>query len=67
MDERITASEAVYGFTAWLTTRKKSITLGAKHDVLEAADLADRWCRVNRLPPPRDKILTDNLNHPPSD
>jgi len=29
-NENITASEAVFGFGAWLTTRKSPVTLGAK-------------------------------------
>lgn len=60
----MTASEAVYGFAAWLTCRQEAITLGAAHDAAPAADLVQRWCATNNLPPPRDEVYPGNITQP---
>jgi hypothetical protein len=64
MNEKMTASEAVYGFAAWLTCRQEAITLGATHDAAPAADLVKRWCDTNNLPPPRDGVYPGNITQP---
>ena len=68
MEEKdVIASEAVFGFAAWLTTRKKPVLLGAEHDAAPAAELADQWCRANNLPEPREGAYPENITHPPSE
>lgn len=52
--DQMTASEAVYGLLAWLTTRDEAVTLSAKHDSAVAADLAAKFCEANDLPDPRE-------------
>ncbi len=64
MDE-MTASEAVYGFVAWLTTRDTAETFSAEHDAAPAADLVAEFCKTNGLAEPRDD-WTDRLTHPRS-
>lgn len=61
--ERVTASEAVYGFSAWLTTREKAITIGALHESTTLIELAKKWIDENNLP---EVTLNypDNIKHP---
>lgn len=61
----LSASEAVYGFAAWLTTRYEPVTLSALHDAGIAAELVAEFCKVNGLPEPRDH-WEQNLTHPTS-
>jgi hypothetical protein len=61
---RITASEALFGFAAWLTCRKKPITIGAKYPCGKVAELVDEWRRVNKLPQPRSKVFANNIKQP---
>ena len=62
-DDKLSASEAVFGLFGWLTTREKSVTFGAKHDASIAAELAGKFCNANDLNEPR-KHWNDNLKHP---
>lgn len=64
MGEKITASEALYGFIGWLTCRMEAVTLSAVHDAAIAADLVKQWCEVNDIPPPRDGIYPGNITQP---
>jgi hypothetical protein len=63
MGEELSASEAVYGFASWLTTRKKQTFMGATHDAAVVAELVDLFCKVNELEPPRDNF-DQRLLHP---
>lgn len=47
MNEKMTATEAVYGFAGWLTCRQEAITMGATHDAAPVADLVKRWLDTN--------------------
>ncbi|RKZ96883.1 MAG: hypothetical protein DRQ46_06385 [Gammaproteobacteria bacterium] len=63
MNDKLTASEAVYGVLAHLSTRVKPITVSEKHDAGILADIANDFCVANGLEDPREdyhKIL----NHP---
>jgi hypothetical protein len=60
---QLSASEAVYGFAAWLTTRYEPVTLSARHDAGIVARLVSEFCKVNNLPEPRDH-WEENLTHP---
>lgn len=64
MEEKVTASEAVYGFAAWLTCRRQAITIGTTHDAASVANLVKQWCDTNNLPPPRDGVYPDNITQP---
>jgi len=64
MNEQITASEAVFGFAAWLMTREEPITMSAKHDASIVANLVKVWCYANQLDDPREGIYPDNIIHP---
>jgi hypothetical protein len=50
----LSGSEALYGFAAWLTTRKEAITIGSNHDAAAVCDLVKRFCDENHLDEPRD-------------
>jgi len=60
----ITASEAIFGFVSWLTTRRKAVTIGAEHECGTVAELAGLWCKVNGLPEPRSGFYPANIQHP---
>lgn len=57
----VSASEAVYGFMGWLTTRKEVVTLSKSHDCSEAVRLVVDFCRVQGFEKPREGIFPDNL------
>lgn len=64
MRTKITASEAVFGFAAWLTCRKNSIKIGAKYDAGIMAQLAEEWLKTNKLSAPRENIYPKNITQP---
>lgn len=45
----LTATEALYGFMGWLTSRSDPITLSGHHDAANAADLVALFCKENGL------------------
>ncbi len=57
------ASEALYGFVGWLTSREEPVTFSEKHDAAPAADLVAQFCITNKLREPREN-WTKNLTHP---
>lgn len=59
----LNSSEAVYGFAAWLTTRKEKTIMSAKNDSAIIADLVKQFCEVNNLPKV-SKNWPNNLIHP---
>ena len=63
MTDNLTASEAVYGFAAWLTTREDRVTLSSSDDAAPAAQLVGQFCKENGLEDPRDGWV-NNLIHP---
>ena len=63
LTEKLTASEAVFGFAGWLTTRKEAIILSYKHNCAPIADLIQQFCDENDLDEPRDNYA-DYLKHP---
>jgi hypothetical protein len=54
MSDKITASEALYGFGAWLTTLREPITVSQRHDAGIVAELVSEYCKANNLQEPRD-------------
>lgn len=63
MKDKLTASEALYGFCAWLTTRKEKTVMSAKHNAADIAEKIKLFCEVNNLEKPRDR-WEKNLIHP---
>ena len=63
-NEKITASEAVFGFVAWLATRKQVVSFGASVDAAPAAKLVGKWIKENNLPDPREGVYPHNLTQP---
>ena len=62
--EKISPSEAVFAFAAWLASRRSPVTLSRHHDAAPAANLAAQWCQINELPEPRDGIYPANIRQP---
>ena len=50
---KLSASESVYGFAAWLTSRNEKVTLSSKCNAAPIAELVGQFCRENKLPDPR--------------
>lgn len=53
MKDKISASEALYGFCGWLTTRDEVVELSSTKDAAPIAELIGRFCTVNKLQEPR--------------
>ncbi len=53
------ATDALFGFVAWLTTRKQVVSFGASHDCAEALEVLSRFIKVNNLPDVSDKYPTN--------
>jgi len=63
MTQFLNPSEAVYGFAAWLTTRKEKVVMSSSDDAAIVADLVKQFCEANNLPPV-SKEWPLNLIHP---
>jgi len=57
------ASEALYGFAGWITTREEKVVASASHDSAIWAELVDTFIKENNLDNPRDG-WENNLIHP---
>lgn len=51
--DKLSPSEALYGFASWLTCRGESLQVGAPHDAAPMAELVGRYCKLNELSEPR--------------
>lgn len=60
---KLSPSEAVFGFAAWLTCRDTQIKFSAKDDAAPAAEVASKFCKTNKLKTPRDR-WEKALTHP---
>lgn len=58
---RISPSEALYGFMAWLTTRKEKVTFSDSDDASKAAELVNMFCKAQEFDDPRD-CYPENIN-----
>jgi len=63
MKDKLTASEAVFGFAAWLSSSQDSITIGRGHVCDSLAEKVKVFCDENKLEFPRDGWEA-NLIHP---
>ncbi len=60
-----TASEALYSFMGWLTSRDQPLMVGARIDCVPVVGLVKEFCRVNKIPDPRDDVKWGTLlKHP---
>jgi hypothetical protein len=49
-----TASEALYAFCGWLTTREEAVTMSTKHNADIICQLLDKFTEHFKLAPPRN-------------
>ena len=61
--DNISASEAIFGFAAWLTTRQEKTIMSSKDDAAPIVELINTFCKINKLSPPCDGY-EENLTHP---
>ena len=54
MKDKLSASEALFGFASWLTCRQEVVTLSAAHDAAPIAELVKVFCERNILTAPRE-------------
>jgi len=52
--KELSASEAVFGFVSWITTRAEPITASISHDHDQWCKVLDLFCKENNLPRRRD-------------
>lgn len=62
-NDEMNASEAVYGFAAWLSSREEREVFSCKHDSARVSYLVKKFCETNELPPV-SKIWPKNLMFP---
>lgn len=64
MEHKLTATEALYGFVGWLTSRDEPVTFSAVHGATEAADLVAKFICENELADVSREDWYKFLNHP---
>ena len=57
------ASEALYAFCGWLTSRDERVVMSATNDAAQTADLVNTFIEANNLAPPRSG-WEQHLRHP---
>lgn len=57
----LSASEALFGFVGWLTSRDEEVMMSGHHE--PRVDLIDTFCQANDLPEPR-RDWAARLVHP---
>lgn len=62
-ENKLSASEAVFGFVSWITTRAREVVAGASRDAAPWADIVQQFIDENDLEEPR-RNWTDYLVHP---
>ena len=62
---KITATDALFGFGAWLTCRKQPVTFSHKHDAGKMVELIGEFISINDLPDPSEGY-PDNFIMPKS-
>ena len=66
MADRLNAAEAVYGFVAWLSTRKSTTFIGSDHECSNLVKLIEEFNDANNF----DKVRQNYhvyLKHPPKE
>ena len=64
--DKLIASEALYGFVGWLTSREEIVTASSRHDAAIWANLIADFLKENKLEDPRDG-WENNFIHPSGD
>ena len=54
MENEISASEALFGFCGWLTTREEKTVMSANDDAANIAEKVNVFCKANNLSEPRE-------------
>ena len=52
--DTLNASEAIFGFAGWLTTRDEKTVMSASDDAGHVVQLIKEYCRANNLEDPRE-------------
>lgn len=66
MADKLIASEALFSFAGWLTSRKEKTIMSSQDDAAPIADLVAQFCKENGLAEPREDWSV-NLIHPCSE
>jgi hypothetical protein len=61
--DTLTASEAIFGFCGWLTTRAEKTLMSGVDDASPVVELIERFCDKNNLKEPRED-WANNLKYP---
>ena len=59
----MTASEALFGFCGWLTSRKEKTVMSSADEAGTVVELIEKFMDANNLPMPKDGF-EKNLVHP---
>jgi ribonuclease HI len=62
---KLSASEALFGFMGWLTSLETPVTFSSRHYAGTAAELVDEFCKANNLDQPRNG-WSENFVYPTS-
>lgn len=62
--EKLTPTEAIFGFCAWLTTRDETAIFGAKHEAGFCVPLIKQFCEANGMTSDVSPNWPENLNKP---
>jgi hypothetical protein len=62
-DKELSASEAIFSFCGWLSTRNEETVFSAKNDCAVIADRIKEFLKINNLPEPRPG-WEDSFKHP---
>lgn len=65
LTDRLSASEALFGFVGWLTSRGERTVMSGHDEAGGPAGLVGEFCEANHLCEPR-KGWSENLTHPTS-
>ena len=60
MPDKLTASEALFGFCAWLTSRKERTIMSSSDDTTPVTELLNRFCEIHELDNAKSKEGEDN-------
>jgi hypothetical protein len=62
---RVSPSEAVFAFAAWLTCRPGTLNVGSRHDAGRMAELAGEYIRSQSWSQPRNGVFPHNIEPAP--
>lgn len=65
-EHKLTATEALYGFAGWLTSRETAVTMSANHEASTAANLVAEFVKANDLGDVSREDWHKFLTHPKS-